>query len=140
MLSSRKTSESGRSFGACRAAARVGVGTGLDSATDTLLKHEFDAVRVSGQAYPIWEREGRNVRAYGHPDLEIWHSNFNGICVVHAPTSATISGAVDDIWQHRSSGELHIVDYKSTSKQGAPDLESGFGLPKAACRLAPQSL
>ena len=26
-----------------------------------------------------------------------------------------------------ASGQLHIVDYKSTSKQGTPDLEGGFG-------------
>jgi hypothetical protein len=99
----------------------------LASATDALLKNEFDAVRTSGRGHPIWEREGLDVQAYLHPDLEIWRSNFKGIRVVHAPTGATISGAVDDIWEHRSSGELYIVDYKSTSKQGTPNLESGFG-------------
>ena len=99
----------------------------LAAATDALLKNEFDAVRASEQAHPIWERERLDVRAYVHPDLEIWRSNFKGLRVVHAPTGATISGAVDDIWQHRSSRELHIVDYKSTSKQGTPSLESGFG-------------
>jgi hypothetical protein len=99
----------------------------LAVATDALLKNEFDVVRAAGCGHPIWEREGLEVRAYVHPDLEIWRSNFKGLRVVHAPTGTTISGAVDDIWQHRSSGELHIVDYKSTSKQGAPSLESGFG-------------
>ena len=46
---------------------------------------------------------------------------------MHAPTGATIFGAVDDLWQHLDTGDLHIVDYKSTSKQGTPDLEGGFG-------------
>jgi hypothetical protein len=99
----------------------------LAVATDALLKNEFDTVRKSGGSHPIWVREGLDLRAYSHPDLETWRSNFKGLRVVHEPTGATIYGAVDDIWQHRESGDLHIVDYKSTSKKETPDLESGFG-------------
>ena len=99
----------------------------LAVATDALLKNEFDAVRQQGQSHPIWEREGLKVRAYVHPELDTWRSNFKGLRVVHAATGATIYGAIDDIWQHLASGQLHIVDYKSTSKQGTPDLEGGFG-------------
>lgn len=99
----------------------------LAVATDALLKNEFDVVRASGEGHPIWEREGLDVHAFAHPDLETWRSNFKGLRVVHESTGATIFGAVDDIWQHRSTGDLHIVDYKSTSKQGTPDLEGGFG-------------
>lgn len=99
----------------------------LAVATDALLKNEFDAVRQQGQSHPIWEREGLTVRAYAHPELDTWRSNFKGLRVAHAATGATIYGAIDDIWQHLASGQLHIVDYKSTSKQGTPDLEGGFG-------------
>lgn len=99
----------------------------LAVATDALLKNEFDAIRSSGASHPIWERENLDVRAYAHPELDLWRSNFKGLRVTHAATGAVIFGAVDDIWQNRSTGELHIVDYKSTSKQGTPDLEGGFG-------------
>lgn len=99
----------------------------LAVATDALLKNEFDLVRESGDSHPLWEREGLDVRGFAHPDLELWRNNFKGIRVLHEPSGCTVYGAVDDVWQHRQTDHLHIVDYKSTSKQGTPDLESGFG-------------
>ena len=99
----------------------------LAVATDALLKNEFDAIRGTDASHPVWDAAGLEVRAFAHPELEEWRSNFKGRRAVHAPTGATIYGAVDDIWQHRTSGELHIVDYKSTSKQGTPDLQGEFG-------------
>ena len=99
----------------------------LAVATDALLKNEFDLVRESGASHPLWEREGLDVRGFAHPDLELWRNNFKGIRVLHEPTGCTVYGAVDDVWQNRQTGHLHIVDYKSTSKQGTPDLDSGFG-------------
>lgn len=98
----------------------------LAVATDALLKNEFDVVRSTGAGHPLWEREGLDVRAFAHPDIDVWRNNRQGQRVVHAPTGATIYGAVDDVWQHRGTGHLHIVDYKSTSKQGTPTLEGGF--------------
>lgn len=99
----------------------------LAVATDALLKNEFDAFRKSGAGHPLWEREGLHVRAYNHAEIDAWRSNKKGQRVVHEATGATIFGAVDDVWQHRQTGALHVVDYKSTSKQGTPDLDSGFG-------------
>lgn len=98
----------------------------LAVATDALLKNEFDAIRESGRAHAIWQRENLPVRAYPHADMDLWRNNFKGMRVTHS-TGATIYGAVDDIWQNLETGELHIVDYKSTSKQGEPSLDSGFG-------------
>ena len=99
----------------------------LAVATDALLKNEFDAIRGTDVSHPLWDANQLHVRAFAHPDLETWRSNFKGLRVTHAPTGATIFGAVDDLWQHCDTGDLHIVDYKSTSKQGTPDLEGGFG-------------
>lgn len=98
----------------------------LAVATDALLKNEFDAVRASRATHAIWQREGLTVQAYQHADIDLWRNNFKGIRVTHS-TGATIYGAVDDIWQCLETGNLHIVDYKSTSKQGEPSLEGGFG-------------
>jgi len=35
-------------------------------------------------------------------------------------------GAVDDVWQHRKTGKLHVVDYKFTFKKW-PSIKGGFG-------------
>ena len=99
----------------------------LAIATDQLLKNEFDAVRATGATHPLWQRERLDVRAFVHADIDHWRNNFKGMRVVHAATQATISGAVDDVWQNRLTGELHIVDYKSTAKEDTPSLEGGFG-------------
>jgi hypothetical protein len=98
----------------------------LAVATDALLKNEFDAIRGSGVSHAIWQRENLPVCAYQHADIGLWRNNFKGIRIAHS-TGATIYGAVDDIWQNLETGDLHIVDYKSTSKQGEPSLDSGFG-------------
>lgn len=64
----------------------------LAVATDALLKNEFDAIRSSGASHPIWERENLDVRAYAHPELDLWRSNFKGLRVTHAATGAVIFG------------------------------------------------
>lgn len=99
----------------------------LAVAVDALLKNEFDAVRQSGQTHPLWEREGLKMRAFQHEMMDTWRSNFKGIRVTHPATGIDVFGAVDDIWQNKETGELHIVDYKSTSKQDEPTIEGGFG-------------
>ena len=37
-------------------------------------------------------------------------------------------GAIDDIWENINTKELYIIDYKSTSKKGDPDIDTGWGL------------
>lgn len=99
----------------------------LAVATDALLKNEFDAVRAAGASHPLWAREGLKLLAFSHPDLDVWRSNFKGQRVVHVGTGAVVYGAIDDLWVDPASGCLHVVDYKSTSKEGVPSLDSGFG-------------
>lgn len=98
----------------------------LAVAVDALLKNEFDAVRETGASHPLWQLENLNVRAFQHENIDLWRSNFRGVRIKHE-SGAEIYGAVDDIWENLDTHELHIVDYKSTSKQGDPDLNSGFG-------------
>lgn len=99
----------------------------LAVATDALLKQEFDAVRAVGSDHALWRREGLDVRAFQHTELEKWRSNRHGVRVRHERTGVEVYGAVDDVWQCNSTGRLHVVDYKSTSKQGQPSLDSGWG-------------
>ena len=87
----------------------------LAVATDALLKEEFDQVREAKQRHPVWDEFGLNVRAFNHEAIDLWRNNFKGIRHLHEPTNFEIFGAVDDVWENLDSGELHIVDYKSTS-------------------------
>lgn len=98
----------------------------LAVATDALLKNEFDAIRGQDVSHAIWKEHGLNVRAFEHPDIELWRNNFKGIRVSHS-CGFEVFGAVDDIWENLDTGELHIVDYKSTSKQGEPSIDVGWG-------------
>lgn len=87
----------------------------LNSAVDALLKKEFDTHRTSRSAHPLMEQYGVNAIPFQHKELNVWRENFKGIEYRHPKTGFLISGAVDDVWQN-PQGELHIVDYKSTSK------------------------
>ena len=100
----------------------------LAIATDALLKNEFDAIRGQDVSHPVWDEYNLNVNAYQHEDIELWRSNFKGIRVHHKNSNLEIFGAVDDVWQNKETGQLHIVDYKSTAKKGDPSIdEGGFG-------------
>lgn len=87
----------------------------LNSAVDALLKKEFDIHRAEKRAHPLMEQYGINAIPFEHKDIDLWRENFKGIEVRHAPTGFTVSGAIDDVWVD-TKGDLHIVDYKSTSK------------------------
>lgn len=98
----------------------------LAGATDVLLKNDFDIVRYNQTSHPLWDRENINVRAFKHPDIDTWRSAFRGIRVKHS-SGAEVYGAIDDIWINCETNELHIVDYKSTSKKDTPTLDTSFG-------------
>ncbi len=108
---------------------RLGVGRppgfpfNLNSAVDALLKKEFDVHRKNSEPHPMMELHGIAAIPFTHPDLDIWRENFKGVRFTHEPTNVTITGAVDDIWINEN-GELHIVDYKSTSKTTEVNLDA----------------
>lgn len=87
----------------------------LNTAVDTLLKKEFDKFRKDKTAHPLMEQYKIDAIPFEHKNLNEWRENFVGIQYYHSETGMTISGAIDDVWVN-PAGELHIVDYKSTSK------------------------
>lgn len=89
----------------------------LNVAVDALLKKEFDVHRTERTAHPLMERYGVDAVPFEHPDIDVWRENFKGLSYLHPETGLTISGAVDDVWQ-TPAGELIVVDYKATSKNG----------------------
>ena len=90
----------------------------LNSAVDALFKKEFDIHRADKTPHQIMEKYGIEAIPFDHPKMDTWRENFEGIETKHEPTGFTVSGAVDDIWINPASGELFVVDYKSTSKDG----------------------
>jgi hypothetical protein len=100
----------------------------LAIATDHLLKNEFDGYRKDQSSkHPIFEKFGLDVVPYQHSKIENWRSNFKGIRYLDEATNFEVFGAIDDVWEDTKSKELYLVDYKSTSKKGDPDIETGWG-------------
>jgi CRISPR/Cas system-associated exonuclease Cas4 (RecB family) len=89
----------------------------LNIAVDALFKKEFDAHRAAATAHPLMTKYGIDAVPFTHAKIDTWRENFEGIDFFHEPTGFTISGAVDDIWVN-PKGELIVVDYKATSKDG----------------------
>lgn len=92
----------------------------LNSAVDALLKKEFDVHREASSKHPIMEQYGVDAVPFAHDMMDEWRENFKGVTHKHEPTGFTVSGAVDDVWIN-PKGELHVVDYKSTSKDATID-------------------
>jgi hypothetical protein len=89
----------------------------LNIAVDALLKKEFDVHRADASAHPLMTKYSIDAVPFKHKNMNTWRENFEGVEFKHAPTGFTISGAVDDIWVN-PAGELIVVDYKATSKEG----------------------
>jgi len=98
----------------------------LNLAVDHLLKKEFDLYREQQKRHPLMEQYDIDAVPYQHPDLSKWRENFVGIQYHHKPTNFLVFGAVDDIWVNPKK-ELHVVDYKATSKREKPTLDSRWG-------------
>ncbi len=94
----------------------------LNSAVDALFKKEFDVHRAQGTAHPLMLENKVDAIPFQHPQMNTWRENFEGVQYMHPSTGMIISGAVDDIWV-RPNGELIVVDYKSTSKEGEITLD-----------------
>jgi hypothetical protein len=87
----------------------------LNSAVDRLLKREFDIHRIKKSRHPLMEEYGINAIPFSHKNIETWRDTRRGISYLYEPTNFLIYGGIDDIWINQKE-ELHIVDYKATSK------------------------
>lgn len=95
----------------------------LNSAVDHLLKKEFDIHRKNKEPHPIMIEHKVDAVPFEHEDLNKWRHNFTGVQVLHKPTNFLVFGAVDDVWISNKNGQLHVVDYKATSKNDKPNLD-----------------
>lgn len=93
----------------------------LNVAVDALLKKEFNIHRAKGEAHPLMKEYGIAAVPFDDPRMDKWRENFVGVEYLHEPTNFLVFGAVDDIWINNRK-ELHVVDYKATSKEGEVEL------------------
>lgn len=96
----------------------------LNSAVDTLLKKEFDFYRARNTKHPLMESYGLDVVPFANDNMDKWRNAlYGGVEYLHVPTNLLITGAVDDIWINDKK-ELHVVDYKATSKNEEVNIDA----------------
>ncbi len=104
-------------------------GWSLNSAVDTLLKNEFDELREQKKPHALMSYYKIDAVPFSHPNLHIWRDDVGrkvGAQTLHKKTNLNICGIVDDIWENSKTGELHVVDYKSTSVNGEVSLDGEY--------------
>jgi hypothetical protein len=90
----------------------------LNSAVDALLKKELDYHRAQGTRHPLAAAYGLDAVPLAHSQMDEWRDALRrGVMHLHAPTGMMVRGGVDDIWVNKN-GELIVIDYKATSKDG----------------------
>ena len=97
----------------------------LNSAVDKLLKKEFDIHRAKGNSHPLMKTYKIDAVPYQHPEIDHWRDPFKGIRFIHHGLHLEIFGAIDDVWINPYK-ELHIVDYKSTAKNGTVNIDADW--------------
>ena len=98
----------------------------LNSAVDALLKKEFDTYRSKQTAHPLMIANGINAVPFQHEKMNEWRDALRGgITYLHKPTNLMITGGIDDAWVD-PKGELFIVDYKATAKNGEVNLDADW--------------
>ncbi|HVB48339.1 MAG TPA: hypothetical protein VNF69_08110, partial [Burkholderiales bacterium] len=98
----------------------------LNSAVDALLKTEFDHYREEGAPHPLMTEAGIRAVPHPHPQLATWRANFKGVRTLHEATNFELFGAIDHLWRDLDTGEMIVVDYKSTSKSREVSIETGW--------------
>ncbi|MEI7719971.1 MAG: PD-(D/E)XK nuclease family protein [bacterium] len=90
----------------------------LNSAVDALLKKELDVHRAQGTQHPLAKAYGLDAVPLAHAQMDEWRNALSqGVRHLHKETGLMVRGGVDDIWVN-TAGELIVIDYKATSKDG----------------------
>ncbi len=72
------------------------------------------------------ETHGIDAIPFSHEKLEEWRDSLRrGVQFLHPATNLLITGGVDDLWVDRT-GNLIIVDYKATSKDGPVSIDADW--------------
>lgn len=100
-------------------------GWSLNSATDELLKKEFDECREKQIPHRLFKDYGlEHVVPFKHEDMNAWRDSLTrGLMHRFEDTNIILSGGVDDIWQDTNTKELIVVDYKSQASNDKVEAE-----------------
>jgi len=94
-------------------------GFNLNTNTDTLLKRDFDRYRGKEESHPFLIHHGlSHLSPYDFPEkwTDSMHFGSAGrFHVNHEPSRIKFGGGIDDCYENTETGELHIIDYKSTA-------------------------
>ena len=100
-------------------------GFNINEATDVLLKRDFDEHRVAGTSHPfLIDRGLEHLVPFADDRFELWtqslHFGAEGrFHSIHEETNLKVGGGLDDVWLNTKTGQVHLVDYKSTSQKSA---------------------
>lgn len=96
----------------------------LNNAVDELMKREFDLLRNEKKPHALMAEYKIDAVPFVHKDLELWRDALrNGIKYHDTEINLLVRGGIDDVWEN-TEGELHIVDYKATSKKEEVTLDA----------------
>ena len=96
----------------------------INSEIDRLLKNEFDIYRAGHTPHPLMTAYGVAAVPFEHSKMDEWRDALRrGITYPFPETDLIITGGVDDVWVNRA-GEIIIVDYKATAKNGEVNLDA----------------
>ena len=98
----------------------------INTEIDRLLKNEFDIHRTKHTSHPLMTTYGINAVPFEHEKMDEWRDSLHrGITFPFPDTDLIITGGVDDVWVN-PTGELIIVDYKATAKNGEVTLDADW--------------
>ena len=86
----------------------------LNETTDLLLKKEFDYCRERQIPHRLFiDNDLSYLVPFNHPNMDDWRNSLHkGLMLRHKDTNIILTGGVDDIWQHKITKQLIVVDYK----------------------------
>lgn len=98
----------------------------LNSATDELLKKEFDECRGKQIPHRLFKLYGLDhVVPLKHENMDAWRDSLKrGLIHRYKDTNIILSGGVDDIWLDTNTDEFIVVDYKSQASNEPVETES----------------
>ena len=101
-------------------------GWALNSATDELLKKEFDECREKQIPHRLFRSYGlEHVVPFKHEEMEAWRDSMRrGLIYRFEDSNIILSGGVDDIWHNTKTQELIVVDYKSQASSEVVETKS----------------
>jgi len=97
----------------------------LNNAVDAQQKKTFDLYRTNQEPHPLCVQEKINAIPFQHKDMNKWQDSLHhGMQADIEGTNITLQGGIDDMWENPTTKELHVVDYKATSKKGEVTIDA----------------